>query len=148
MAENTITRPTAPQTEQVLKDLGAVWRAFPNKGLFFCLLAAWVALFETVGNATFGYVRTPSLFRWLYVIYTAPGSEDAHGLLLPLVVLGLCWWKRRALMDAEKRLWPPGLVLLGLAVVAHVLCYVVQQPRLSVLAFLGGLYALDRKSVV
>ena len=132
----------ANRWDEFRREFGTVWRALPNKGLFFLLLAGWTALFEWLGNPTFGYVKTASLFRWLYGAYTSPGSEDGHGLLIPLVVLGLFWWKRKALLAVEKRLWLPGLVPLGLAVAGHVLCYLIQQPRLSVLVWLGGLYAL------
>ncbi len=128
--------------DEFRRELGVVWRAMPGRWLFFVLLAGWVVLFELVGNPTFGYVKTSSLFRWLYNVWTYPGSEDSHGPLIPLVVLALLWWKRKTLLAVEKRLWLPGLIPLALAVVLHVAGYLVQQPRISVVAFLGGLYAL------
>ena len=41
-----------------------VWARLENKGLFFTLLGAWVALFLFLGNSTFGYYDKPSLFYW------------------------------------------------------------------------------------
>jgi exosortase len=38
--------------------------------------------------------------------------------------------------------WRPGLIWLGLAVALHVLGYVVQQPRVSIVALFAGVYAL------
>lgn len=114
----------------------------PDKRLFFGLLLPWLALFQFVGNSTFGYVASPSLFQWMYTAYNYEGSEDGHGNLVPLVVLGLLWWKRKWLLASPKSVWRPGLIWLGLAVVLHVLGYVVQQPRLSVVALFAGVYAL------
>ena len=37
------------------------WRRLPNKGFFFLLLGAWLALFQFLGNSTFGFLDTPSL---------------------------------------------------------------------------------------
>ncbi len=37
------------------------WQGLPNKGLFLVLLAAWLALFQFLGNSTLGYISTPSL---------------------------------------------------------------------------------------
>ena len=31
------------------------WQRLPNKGFFLGLLAAWVALFQFLGNSTLGY---------------------------------------------------------------------------------------------
>ena len=48
------------------QDTAECWRRLPNKAFFFALLAAWLALFQFLGNAILGYVHTPSLFDWLY----------------------------------------------------------------------------------
>jgi len=114
----------------------------PDKRLFFGLLLPWLALFQFVGNSTFGYVASPSLFQWMHTAYNYEGSEDGHGNLVPLAVLGLLWWKRKRLRASPKSVWRPGLIWLGLAVVLHVLGYMVQQPRLSVVALFAGVYAL------
>ncbi|MCX8091171.1 MAG: exosortase/archaeosortase family protein [Verrucomicrobiae bacterium] len=124
--------------------LEAVWRQIPNKGLFFGLLAAWLALFHFWGNATLGYIRTPSLLEWMHTAYTlkSPIADDAHGMLIPFVILALLWWKREELLKLEVRPWWPGLVLVAAALGLHVLGFAVQQPRVSIVAMLGGIYAL------
>ena len=71
------------------------WRQLPNKSLFFLLLIAWLVLFQFLGNSTFGYIDTPSLLYWMYSAYDSPGSDDGHCKLIPLVVVGLLWWKRK-----------------------------------------------------
>lgn len=136
------------------------WEKLPNKGLFFVLVAAWAALFQWLGNSTLGYVHSPSLFRfvldnchpdlagWLTTLNFDAISgwmseaEEAHVLLVPLVVAGLFWWRRKGLIEAPLRLWAPAFALLVAAAVLHVFGYMVQQPKASELGFILGLYAL------
>jgi len=120
------------------------WAPAPNKGFFLLLLAAWLALFQFLGNSTFGYVDTASIFRWMCVAYngTSPAADDGHGNLIPFVVLGLFWWKRKELLAQPAEVWWPGLLLLVLALGMHVFGYLVQQPRISILALFTGIYGL------
>ena len=94
--------------------LAECWQRLPDKGLFFGLLAAWCALFHFLGNSTFGYVDTPSLFHWMYNAYNSksPAADDGHANLIPFVVLGLFWWKRKELLAQPLKTWWPGLILL------------------------------------
>lgn len=122
------------------------WGRLPNKAFFLALCALWLALFWFLGNSTLGYVSSPSLYRWVLNAYHPAGkyfeSDDGHGLIVPLIVLALFWWKRKELLSAELTSWWPALILLALALAMHVLGYLVQQPRISMLAFFLGLYAL------
>ena len=120
------------------------WQQLPNKAFFFILLGAWLALFQFLGNSTFGYIDTPSLLRWMYNAYNNPSAaaDDGHGNLIPFVVLGLFWWKRKDLLAVRFQTWWPGLVLLCVALTLHVLGYVVQQPRISIAALFTGVYGL------
>jgi exosortase len=118
------------------------WRQLPNKWFFFALAAAWVALFAIFGNPTFSYVDSPSLFAWMFNIYTSPLLDEQHGMLIPFVVLVLFWWKRKELLAQPPRLWWPALGLIVFGLLSHMLGYVAQQPRLSVVGFLLGLYGL------
>lgn len=125
------------------------WHRLPNKGFFLILLAAWLALFQFLGNATLGYIyydRTPSLYRWMLDAYEPAGhylqSDDGHGVIIPFVVLGLLWWKRKELLAQPIRIWPPGLWLFGFALLLHFAGYMGQQPKASVLALFIGIYGL------
>lgn len=124
-----------------------------DKGLLLSLAAAWFALFHFLGNSTFGYVDSPSLFGWLWGAYSSssfPGgpivkllnADDGYCVLIPFLVLGLFWSRRQQWLAIHRETWWPGLVGLALATVLHVLGYLVQQPRVSLVAFLGGGYAL------
>jgi exosortase len=121
-----------------------VWEPLPNKGLFFTLLAAWVALFHFYGNSLFGYIHSPSLFQVLYQSYNNPNpsSDDSHGNFIPFLVMGLFWWKRKELLAGTAQTWWPGLLLLVFAMLLHIFSYVLQQPRFSALAVFAGVYGL------
>jgi exosortase len=127
-------------------DFRECWGRVPNKGLFLILLGAWLALFHFVGNATLGYINTPSLLSWMHAAYAsnsdANGSDDTHGKVIPLVVLGLFWWKRKQLVGLSLAAWWPGLLLVGLALGLHLVGYMVQQPKLSIVALFAGVYGL------
>jgi exosortase len=122
------------------------WHRVPNKGLFLVLLVAWLALFHFLGNSTLGYIPTPSLLKWMHEVYQPthdPGAnDDSHGRLIPLVVLGLFWWKRKQLVALPLRSWWPGLLLVALALGLHLVGYMVQQPRISIVALFTGIYGL------
>ena len=107
------------------------------------LLAAWLALFTFLGNSTFGYLDSTALFAWMFDIFTSQLADEQHGLLIPFVVLVLFWWKRKELVAKPARLWLPAIGLVALGLLVHVAGYVIQQPRVSVLAYLFvGLYGL------
>jgi exosortase len=138
-APETISRPGA--VAGFLREGSACWRQLPDKGFFFILLAAWVALFQFLGNSTLGYTKTSSLFGWMNFVYsTAP--DESLGQLVPWVVLGLFWWKRKILLATPKNVWWPALGLVVLALFLHVIGYVIQQTRVSIAAFFLGLYGL------
>ncbi len=142
---NTMNQTAAAiPAEGLSEEIRAAWRQLPDKGFFFVLLAAWLALFHFLGNSTFGYVDTPSLFMWMYNAYSNSGleGEDGQGLIIPFLVVGLFWWKRNELLALPMRGWWPGLLLAAAALALHVLAYLVQQPRFSIVALFGGIYAL------
>lgn len=126
---------------QFVRELVEHWRALPDRGLFLSLFVAWVALFHFFGNSTLGYVKTTSLFGWLEFIYDT-SADESHGKLVPFLVLALFWWKRKEFRAVPKTPWWPavGLVATGLAL--HVVGFVIQQTRVSVIGFFLGLYGL------
>jgi len=114
---------------------------FPHREFFWALLAAWLVLFHLVGNSTLGYVKTSSLFAWMIHIYEW-NPDDTHGYFVPALVLVLLWWKRAELLPLPKRSWWPALVLLAGAMLLHILGFLAQQARISILGFYFGVYAL------
>lgn len=125
-------------------ELVVCWQGLSNKGFFLVLLAAWLALFQFLGSSTLGYVDSPSLFSWMIDTYNYQGvvRDDALGKVIPFLVLGLFWWKRRQLLALPARIWPPALLLVGFGLLLHIAAYVVQEPRVSIVAMFVGLYGL------
>src|SRR5262245_52542757 len=119
----TVDNPDPVSTVGILDefqtDLVAAWRQLPNKGFFFVLLIAWLALFQFLGNPILGYIHSSSLYAWMYEAYNSPNpsaENDRHGNLIPFLVLGLFWWKRKALLAQSDRMWMPafGVLLFGM----------------------------------
>jgi exosortase len=72
------------------------------------------------------------------------GIEDQeHAYIMPVVTLALLWWKRDELAALPKRVWWPALLLFLLTILLHLLGYLLQQTRLSVVAFFVGIYVLS-----
>lgn len=130
-----------PTAQDYVRQTEAFWAGLPRKGLFFGMLAAWVLLFHLLGNATLGYTKTTSLFGWMDYAYST-SQDDELGRFVPLIVLGLLWWRRDQLAALPKRPWAPALLLVAGALLLHVLAFAMQQTRLSIAAFYGGLWAL------
>ena len=123
-------------------DAAACWQRLPNKLFFFTLLLAWLALFHFLGNSILGYVHSSSLFAWLSYGYSLKDSDDSHAFLIPFIVVGLFWWKRKELLALPLQVWWPGLLVVGLALVIHLAGFLTQQPRLSVVALFTGIFGL------
>ncbi len=128
--------------DQLRKDFAQCWNQIPSKGIFFSLLAAWLALFHFLGNSTLGYTNTVSLLGWMD--WTCSRStDDEHGPFMLFVVLTLLWWKRQELLSVPKKTWWPALILVLLGLLCHLAGYVAfQQARMSLIGFFLGIYGL------
>ncbi len=142
MSEVAANESSAEIRPGFLEELRAFWSALPQKEVFLVLAGAWFLLFGLLGNSTFGYVDTGSLFSWMYTSYNAPDSEDSHGNLIPFVVLGLIWWKREKLQSLRLDAWPLALVLIVGALILHAIGFIAQQPRISIIAMMTGFYGI------
>ena len=125
--------------------------------------AAGIGLFQWFGNATRGYIPTRSLFWWWGDQWINPAGDNQHGPL----VLGLAVWllwrnlgesdkdqvtsnktpagiAGRGEQSPSRGTWPATLAMLG-GLALHLLGYVVQQSRISIvglLLFTWGVLAL------
>ena len=120
------------------------WQRLPNKGFFLVLFVAWLALFQFLGNSTLGFIKTQSLLKWMYIVSKPndTGEDDSHANFVPIIVLGLFWWKRKELMALEIKTWMPGLFVLGCGLIVHIVGYLAQQPRISIVGLFTGIYGL------
>jgi exosortase len=139
-------KPVDGVLEEFRVEFLAAWERLPNKGFFLALLAAWLALFQFLGNSTLGYVRSPSIFAWMLNAIHPTGdymaSDEGHAVLMPFVVLGLFWWKRKQLLELRLDTWAPGLLIVLFSLFLHLVGFLAQQPRLSVIAMFVGIYGL------
>jgi exosortase len=124
-----------------LEEAKNTWQRLPNRWLFAGLLAMWLLLFQFLGNSTLGYVTTRSLFGWLRYCYNN-SPDDEHGFLIPFAVAVLFWWKRKELLDVQKEPSWTAFLLVCVGLALHLVGYVVQQTRISVVGFFLGLYGL------
>lgn len=143
---NSLAQPGSTPADAALpagpaEEIAQAWTAMPHKAVFGLLLTAWIVLFHFLGNSTFGYIDSPSLFGWLHYSYSQ-SQDDEMGRFVPFLVLALCWWKRDELLVTPKRPWPAALVFVGVALFLHLAGFAIQQSRVSVVAFYLGIYAL------
>lgn len=101
----------------------------------------WFLLFHFLGNSTFGYTDTNSLFGWLDYDYGMKAGDE-HGYLVPIAFLALLYMERDRLRAIPRKPnWLP-IILLIAGVVIHLLGYRVQQVRISVIGFFIGWYGI------
>lgn len=132
-----------PPTDSLSDEIRAYWRQLPDKGLFFCLLLGWLLLFHFLGNSSFGYVTSSSLFEFMRIAYQENKiTDDTHGTFIPIVVLGILWWKRSDLFAKPLKTWWPGMLLVLLGLLVHIVGYIAQQQRLSIVGLFTGIYGL------
>jgi exosortase len=140
---HVLTRPPADPRRSFWAELREYWARVPEKWLFLALLAGWCVLFQFVGISSFNFGTTkPSLFEWLYNAWDTPAMDCEHGKLIPLAVAILFWIKRRDLAASITGVWWPGLIAVGLALLIHILGFLAQQPRVSMIALFLGLYGM------
>ena len=77
-----------------------------------------------------------------YRSYGGSANDDAHGNFIPFLVVGLFWWKRKELLASSFNIWWPGMLILVTGMALHILGYVLQQPRISIVALFTGIYGL------
>ena len=124
-----------------MNELRQTLAKLPNKTHFGLLLLAWVMLFHFLGNSSFGYASTPSLFSWVGAVYDS-NPDDSLGYLVSPLILALLYFRQDQWGPLEKQPWVPALGLLALAVALHAAGYLIQQARVSLVAFGLGVYAL------
>ncbi len=92
-------------------------------------------LFHLQGNTMDIKAYGRSAVLWMLARWQDPaafgGIDYSHGFLIPLVSIGVIWWKRRALAEAPKRVNGWGLAVVVLALLLHWVAAKSQQPRLS-----------------
>lgn len=109
------------------------------KVLLGALIVAWgVFLFHAQGNTTDPRAFGRSALLWMssYWNDTASGIDQSHGWVIPLVSLGLIWYRRRDFAAAPKAVSGAGLCVVVLALLLHWLGARAQQTRISLVGLI------------
>src|SRR5271170_7931806 len=76
------------------------WSKLPDRYVFALLLGVWCALFYLFGWSSAIAGRSDSLLDWMWAKWTDPANDASHGKLIPWVVLGLLWLRRKRLVES------------------------------------------------
>jgi len=106
------------------------------------LAALFLALVLFQGNAADTERYGRSSLSWLAARWRESSGRFSHGWLLPVVSIGVTWWKRKELARAAKQTSRAGLAVVALALLVHVVGYRAVLPRLNLVAFLGLLWGI------
>lgn len=119
--------------------------------LFLALLALAIGLgfgmFHYQGNTADVELWSESALTWLSHRWkdsglSAGGGDYSHGLAIPLISLGLLWFRRSSLLEAPRRISWFGLAAVIAALLLHYIGYKTQQTRLSLFALIGLSWAI------
>jgi len=91
-------------------------------------------LFHYFGNTAEFAVAGASAFVWMADLWNYPQYDFSHGWLIPLVSLFVLWRDRKRIMQAPRRVFPPGIVVIIAALFLHFTGYRTEQTRLSLFA--------------
>ena len=100
-------------------------------------------VFQFFGNSTRGYIDTSSTFYWWGYQWFLPNSEIDHGPLMMLLA-GFPMWKKLSISTPANNIPRPkvGLAIMQVALIVHLLAYVVQTTLFSLPAILAYLIGM------
>lgn len=122
-------------------------RDFLRAGLISTMIGLGFVLFHLQGNTADVSAFGRSVLVWMYVRWadssaSFSSTDYSHGFLIPLVSVGVVWYRRHDLARAEKSVSWIGLTMLVGALLLHWLGAKSQHPRLSLFAVIGVLWAV------
>ena len=113
-------------------------------GLFAAIIGLLTLCFHFLGNTTDVSVHGRSALTWM-INRWSDGSFDAdysHGWLIPMVSIGIIWWKRKEILAAPKKVTNLGLVLIVLSLLFHWAGAKSAHPRLSLFGLVLLLWSI------
>lgn len=106
-------------------------------GLTAMLCGMIFVLFHLQGNSADIAAFGRSIFLWLKFRWNEGSGDFSHGWLIPVVSIGVIWWKREELAAAPRRISYTGLFAVVCSLMLHYIGAKAQQPRLSTMGFIG-----------
>jgi len=102
-----------------------------------CLLVCGLIIFNFFGNSARGYIDTTSLFYWWGFQWFNPQSQTEHGPIILALSLWLLYRNLKATSPTQNSPSPwLGLFIIIGSLLLHILGYLVQQSRISIVGFL------------
>ena len=99
-------------------------------------------IFHFQGNVSSVSMEGKSIFKWITYQWTMSGGDFSHGWLMPLISLFVIYQKREELLSEVKQPSVMGMLMFLATCFMHWVAYRAQQPRLSLVAFTGMLFAI------
>ncbi len=119
--------------------LGALERSeLIQIGLVSLMIGLLFMLFHMLGN-TVENVNSRSAFQWMVARWNDTisfGADYSHGPVIPLVSIGVLWYRRKEIFDTPKALDWRGLVIVIGALLLHWLGAKMQQTRFSLMSLI------------
>ena len=108
-------------------------------GLTSIIVGLMYVLFHIQGNTSDVRLFGRSAILWMvnrWMDAASFGGQDySHGFLIPLVSIGVLWWKRKEIASVPRYVSKAGLAVVVIALLIHWLGAKSQQPRASLFGF-------------
>src|SRR5579859_1832240 len=120
---------------------------FPSSSIDWIKVVLGLVLVGLVYYAYFGQVVEVhddvhlSCYRWL-VSHWSNISNYSHGPLIPLIAIGLVWWKWRDIAVVDLEAVPGGVAVVAVAMGIYYIGVKAVQPRIVVFSLIPLLYGL------
>ena len=101
-----------------------------------------VLCFHFYGNRSSVVQEGRSIFRWVAQQWVIAGSDFSHGWTMPLLSLGILWWRRKRIAKCVRSVDVRGLFVIIISLLVHWAAYRAQQPRISLAALVGVLWGI------
>jgi exosortase len=125
----------SPFTEAVYSERFRLAKLKPEDwvraALVAVIAAMTIVLFHFQGNTTDIRAFGRSALGWMVDRWQDSQLDYSHGFLIPMVSIGILWWKRDEIAAAPKTVSRIGLAIVVMALLTHWLGAKAQQTRLS-----------------
>lgn len=111
-------------------------------GLLAIVIGLTFSVFHFQGNTTDIRAYGRSVFTWAVIRWSEGGEDYSHAWLVPLISLGIVWWKRQDLLNARKKTTPRAFWIVIVGLVFHWLGAKAQQSRVSLAGFILLLWGI------
>lgn len=119
----------------------------PSSSIDWIKVALGLVLVGLVYYAYFGQIvevhqeARMSCYQWL-TSHWSNISNYSHGPLIPLIAIGLVWWKWRDIVTADLAPVPSGVVVVAIAMGIYYVGVKAVQPRIVVFSLIPLLYGI------